>query len=77
MSKAVPDKNDRPDQRPCAVSRNGCQISLVVTGDTTAFPDLDVLMEGMERDWHALVEARGAQPIAGGMQAAGVPTVGW
>jgi hypothetical protein len=27
------------------------------------FPDLDVLMAGMERDWHALVEARGAKPI--------------
>lgn len=29
-------------------------MSLVVTADSTAFPDLDILMAGMERDWHAL-----------------------
>jgi diacylglycerol O-acyltransferase / wax synthase len=29
-------------------------MSLVVTADASAFPDLDVLMAGMERDWHAL-----------------------
>lgn len=29
-------------------------ISMVVTADATAFPDLDVLMEGMEQDWKAL-----------------------
>jgi hypothetical protein len=32
-------------------------VSLVVTADATAFPDLDVLMAGMERDWQALVRA--------------------
>ena len=36
----------------------GGQISLVVTADATAFPDLDVLMAGMEREWSALSGAR-------------------
>jgi diacylglycerol O-acyltransferase len=31
------------------------QVYLVVTADATAFPDLDVLMKGMERDWQALI----------------------
>lgn len=30
-------------------------VYLVVTADATAFPDLDVLMKGMERDWRALI----------------------
>jgi len=38
----------------CAFSYAG-QIFLVVTADATAFPDLDVLMAGMERDWNALI----------------------
>jgi diacylglycerol O-acyltransferase / wax synthase len=59
----------------CAFSYAG-QISLVVTADATAFQDLDVLMDGMERDWRQLVEARDAQRIAGPAWAAGVPTVG-
>jgi len=37
----------------CAFSYAG-QISLVVTADAAAFPDLDELMAGMERDWHEL-----------------------
>lgn len=46
----------------CAFSYAG-QLSLVVTADATAFPDLDVLIEGMERDWHALLGSRSAHPI--------------
>lgn len=34
----------------CAFSYAG-QIFLVVTADATGFPDLDVLMKGMEREW--------------------------
>lgn len=41
----------------CAFSYAG-QISLVVTADADAFPDLNVLMAGMERDWYALIGAR-------------------
>ena len=37
----------------CAFSYAG-EISLVVTADEHAFPDLDVLMEGMKRDWQLL-----------------------
>ena len=37
----------------CAFSYAG-RISLVVTADATAFPDLDELITGMERDWHEL-----------------------
>jgi diacylglycerol O-acyltransferase / wax synthase len=59
----------------CAFSYAG-QISLVVTADASAFPDLDVLMKGMERDWHALIDAPGPQPIAGDMRSAGVPARG-
>ena len=44
----------------CAFSYAG-QISLVVTADATAFPDLDVLMAGMEQDWHALIGAHSAR----------------
>ena len=39
-------------------------IALVVTADVTAFPDLDVLMAGMERDWHALVPVQVAGEVA-------------
>lgn len=42
----------------CAFSYAG-QISLVVTADATAFPDVDELMTGMERDWHELVHGPG------------------
>jgi WS/DGAT/MGAT family acyltransferase len=42
----------------CAFSYAG-QISLVVTADAGAFPDLDVLMGGMEREWHTLIAAHG------------------
>ena len=37
----------------CAFSYTG-RIYLVVTADAGGYPDLDVLMTGMERDWHAL-----------------------
>ena len=42
----------------CAFSYAG-QISLVVTADATAFPDVDELMAGMERDWHELADSPG------------------
>lgn len=38
------------------------RISLVVTADRTAFPDLDVLMGGMESDWQVLTSERVAEP---------------
>ena len=53
----------------CAFSYAG-QISLVVTADASAFPDLDVLMAGMEREWHALTGAHGAEAIESGTPAA-------
>ena len=37
----------------CAFSYDGA-LSLVVTADATAFPDLDVLVEGMEGEWRNL-----------------------
>ena len=40
----------------CAFSYAG-QISLVVTADADSFPDLDVLLAGMERESHILVAA--------------------
>jgi len=46
----------------CAFSYAG-QIFLVVTADATAFPDLDVLMTGMEQDWHALTGSHTAAPV--------------
>jgi diacylglycerol O-acyltransferase / wax synthase len=52
----------------CAFSYAG-QISLVVTADASAFPDLDVLMAGMEREWRALIGAHRAEPIEGGTPA--------
>ena len=39
----------------CAFSYAG-QIFLVVTADSAAFPDLDALMTGMEKDWQALID---------------------
>ena len=47
----------------CAFSYAG-RVFLVVTADATGFPDLDVLMAGIERDWQALapVAAREAVP---------------
>jgi WS/DGAT/MGAT family acyltransferase len=38
----------------CAFSYAG-RMYLVVTADASSFPDLDLLMEGMERDWDSLV----------------------
>jgi diacylglycerol O-acyltransferase / wax synthase len=38
------------------------QVSLVVTADASGFPDLDVLMTGMEREWHALIGTHIAEP---------------
>jgi diacylglycerol O-acyltransferase len=52
----------------CAFSYSG-QISLVVTADASAFPDLDVLMAGMEREWQALVGPHRAEAIEGGTPA--------
>ncbi len=46
----------------CAFSYAG-QIYLVVTADAARFPDLDVLIEGMERDWQALVGDPVAEPV--------------
>ncbi len=38
----------------CAFSYAG-EMFLVVTADAGSFPDLDVLMAGMDRDWTALL----------------------
>jgi diacylglycerol O-acyltransferase len=46
----------------CAFSYAG-QIYLVVTADAARFPDLDLLIEGMERDWQALVGDPVAEPV--------------
>lgn len=43
----------------CAFSYTG-RVFLAVTADAGAFPDLDVLVTGMERDWQALVGGGGA-----------------
>lgn len=43
----------------CAFSYAG-QVHLVVTADADRFPDLDVLVAGMEQDWQALV----GEPVA-------------
>ena len=40
----------------CAFSYVG-HIWLVVTADAARFPDLDTLMDGMDRDWRALADA--------------------
>jgi WS/DGAT/MGAT family acyltransferase len=42
----------------CALSYAG-DMYLVVTADATAFPDLDVLMAGIEQDWQSLSHPRG------------------
>lgn len=55
----------------CAFSYAG-QISLVVTADARAFPDLEVLMAGMERDWEALTGPRHPELIEHGVPAAKV-----
>ena len=39
------------------------QIYLVVMADAARFPDLDLLIEGMERDWQALVGDPVAEPV--------------
>jgi hypothetical protein len=39
------------------------QVYLSVTADAARFPDLDVLMEGMERDWLALLGDPVAEPV--------------
>ncbi len=49
----IPDLTGNVGLSLCAFSYSG-QIFLVVTADAAGFPDLDVLMAGMERDWHAL-----------------------
>ena len=46
----------------CAFSYAGV-MRLVVTADATAFPDLDELMRGMERDWSVLTGTRIAEPV--------------
>ena len=46
----------------CAFSYAGL-VSLVVTADAGGFPDLDVLVDGMERDWDALVTPRTAESM--------------
>jgi diacylglycerol O-acyltransferase len=45
-------------------------ISLVVTADATAFPDLDRLMAGMEQGWDELSGAHRAELIEGEMRVA-------
>lgn len=45
----------------CAFSYAG-QVFLVVTADASGFPDVDVLIAGMERDWHALIRTHIAEP---------------
>lgn len=47
----------------CAFSYTG-QVRMVVTADATAFPDLDVLIDGMERDWQALIRGRADSGVA-------------
>ncbi len=46
----------------CAFSYAG-EVFLVVTADAAGFPDVDVLMDGMERDWLALVGPGTAEPV--------------
>lgn len=46
----------------CAFSYAG-QVFLVVTADARGFPDLDVLMAGMEGDWRALIGSHVAEPV--------------
>jgi WS/DGAT/MGAT family acyltransferase len=48
----------------CAFSY-AAHIYLVVTADARAFPDLDVLMGGMEREWNALIGSRVHEAMLG------------
>jgi hypothetical protein len=57
----------------CAFSYDGA-VFLVVTADATAFPDLDVLMAGMQRSWSQLSAARVAgHDVAAGASARACP----
>jgi diacylglycerol O-acyltransferase / wax synthase len=47
----------------CALSYAG-QLFLVVTADAHGFPDLDVLMAGMEADGRALLGSHGGEPAS-------------
>lgn len=44
----------------CALSYAG-RVFMAVTADAGGFPDLEVLMQGMEREWDALVEGQGGE----------------
>jgi WS/DGAT/MGAT family acyltransferase len=46
----------------CAFSYAGT-IFVVVTADARGFPDIDVLMEGMEQEWRLLIRSPVAEPI--------------
>jgi hypothetical protein len=48
----------------CAFSYSG-EMFMVVTADATAFPDLEVLMEGMEQDWDTLTGRRISAAVPG------------
>jgi WS/DGAT/MGAT family acyltransferase len=48
----------------CAFSYSG-EMFMVVTADATAFPDLEVLMEGMEQDWDTLARRRISAAVPG------------
>jgi len=48
----------------CAFSYAG-QLFLVVTADAHGFPDLDVLMAGMEADAHALLATHAGGVVSG------------
>jgi WS/DGAT/MGAT family acyltransferase len=47
----------------CAFSYAG-QVFMVVTADAQGFPDLDVLMDAMDRDWRALISSPMDEPSA-------------
>lgn len=57
----------------CAFSYTG-QIFLVVTADARAFPDLEVLMAGMEQDWQTLIGVHGTPLVEGEMPRVGATT---
>lgn len=52
------------------------QIYLVVTADAATFADLDVLMTGMQREWHELIGAPRGEPTRGGRVVAGASVAG-
>jgi WS/DGAT/MGAT family acyltransferase len=54
----------------CVFSYAG-RLSLVMTADATAFPDLDVLMEGMKSDWWALTRGAPSEGSRPAMASAG------